>query len=78
MACSRRESILDAARLGLGALTFSFVSPDEARQWVKDYYATIENESEPLGYSVNPNFAVATPFLCDLDEKRLAQVRTEG
>ena len=39
MACSRRESILQAARLGLGALTFSFVSPEEARQWVKDYYA---------------------------------------
>jgi alkanesulfonate monooxygenase SsuD/methylene tetrahydromethanopterin reductase-like flavin-dependent oxidoreductase (luciferase family) len=78
MACSRRESILDAARLGLGALTFSFVSPDEARQWVKDYYTTIENESVPLGYAVNPNFAVATPFLCDYDEKRLQQVRTES
>jgi alkanesulfonate monooxygenase SsuD/methylene tetrahydromethanopterin reductase-like flavin-dependent oxidoreductase (luciferase family) len=78
MACSRRESILDAARLGLGALTFSFVSPDEARQWVKDYYATIENEAVPLGYAVNPNFAVATPFLCDLHEKRLEQVRKES
>ncbi|HTA53047.1 MAG TPA: LLM class flavin-dependent oxidoreductase, partial [Candidatus Acidoferrum sp.] len=44
MACSRRESILDAARLGLGALTFSFVTPEEARQWVRDYYATIESE----------------------------------
>ena len=78
MACSRRESILDAARLGLGALTFSFVSPDEARQWVKDYYETIENESVPLGYAVNPNFAVATPLLCDMDEKRVEQVRTES
>src|ERR1700691_3369870 len=70
MACSRRESILDAARLGLGALTFAFVSVAEARQWVKDYYATIENECEPLGYAVNPNFAIATPFLCDNDQKR--------
>jgi alkanesulfonate monooxygenase SsuD/methylene tetrahydromethanopterin reductase-like flavin-dependent oxidoreductase (luciferase family) len=78
MACSRRESILDAARLGLGALTFSFVSPEEARQWVKDYYDTMENECEPLGYAVNPNFAVATPFLCDHDENRLEQVRAEG
>lgn len=78
MACSRRESILDAARLGLGALTFSFVSPDEARQWVKDYYEVIENESVPLGYSVNPNFAVATPFLCDMDQKLLEKVRNES
>jgi alkanesulfonate monooxygenase SsuD/methylene tetrahydromethanopterin reductase-like flavin-dependent oxidoreductase (luciferase family) len=70
LACSRRESILDAARLGLGALTFSFVSPEEARQWVRDYYTTIENECLPLGYAVNPNFAIATPFLCDHDEKR--------
>ena len=70
MACSRRESIIDAARLGLGALTFAFVSAAEARQWVKDYYATIENECEPLGYAVNPNFAIATPFLCDNDQKR--------
>ena len=62
MACSRRESILEAARLGLGALTFSFASPSEARQWVADYYATIENECEPLGYAVNPNIAIAAPF----------------
>ncbi len=39
----------------MGALTFSFVSPDEARQWVKDYYHTLENECEPLGDAVNPN-----------------------
>ncbi|HKV04408.1 MAG TPA: LLM class flavin-dependent oxidoreductase [Candidatus Acidoferrales bacterium] len=78
MACSRRESILDAARLGLGALTFSFVSPDEARHWVKDYYATIENDCEPLGYAVNPNFAIATPFLCDHDEKRVSAAAVEN
>jgi len=78
MACSRRESILDAARLGLGALTFSFVSAEEAQQWAKDYYQVIENESVPLGYSVNPNFAVATPFLCDEDEALLEKARRES
>src|SRR3984885_1333716 len=78
MACSRRESILDAARLGLGALTFSFVSPEEARQWVRDYYTTIENECVPLGYAVNPNFAIATPFLCDHDEKRATAAAIEN
>ena len=26
---------------------------------MKDYYEVIENECEPLGYAVNPNFAVA-------------------
>jgi alkanesulfonate monooxygenase SsuD/methylene tetrahydromethanopterin reductase-like flavin-dependent oxidoreductase (luciferase family) len=78
LACSRRESILDAARMGLGALTFSFVSPEEARQWVRDYYTTIENECVPLGYAVNPNFAIATPFLCDHDEKRATAAAIEN
>jgi alkanesulfonate monooxygenase SsuD/methylene tetrahydromethanopterin reductase-like flavin-dependent oxidoreductase (luciferase family) len=78
MACSRRESIIQAAKLGMGALTFSFVSPEEARQWVKDYYHVIENECEPLGYAVNPNFAVAAPFLCDRDQKRVEQIGAES
>ncbi|HEX5229676.1 MAG TPA: LLM class flavin-dependent oxidoreductase [Bryobacteraceae bacterium] len=78
MACSRRESIIQAAKLGLGALTFSFVSPEEARQWVKDYYEVIENECEPLGYAVNPNFAVAAPFLCDRNRERMEQLGAES
>jgi alkanesulfonate monooxygenase SsuD/methylene tetrahydromethanopterin reductase-like flavin-dependent oxidoreductase (luciferase family) len=78
MACSRRESILDAARLGVGALTFSFLTAGEARQWVSDYYTTIENECEPIGYAVNPNFAVAAPFLCDPDQARIDGVALEN
>ncbi|HXX44970.1 MAG TPA: LLM class flavin-dependent oxidoreductase [Candidatus Acidoferrales bacterium] len=78
MACSRRESILDAARLGVGALTFTFITLDEARQWVKDYYTTFENECEPIGYAVNPHFAVAAPFLCDHDEKRVQAIAEEN
>jgi alkanesulfonate monooxygenase SsuD/methylene tetrahydromethanopterin reductase-like flavin-dependent oxidoreductase (luciferase family) len=78
MACSRRESIIQAAKLGMGALTFSFVSPEDARQWVKDYYDVIENESQPLGYAVNPNFAVAAPFLCDRDQNRVEQIGAEN
>lgn len=78
LACSNRTSILQAARLGVGALTFSFVSPEEANQWVKDYYAAFESECVPVGYAVNPNFAVTCPFLCDRDEKRMAQLGAES
>ncbi len=78
MACSNRNSILQAAKLGMGALTFSFVSPEEARQWVKDYYHTLENECVPLGYAVNPNFAVAAPFLCDRDPEKTARIGMES
>ena len=72
MACSNRPSILQAARLGLGALTFSFIDPGQARQWVADYYETFEKECVPLGYAVNPNIAIACPFLCDRNEARAA------
>lgn len=68
LACSRRETILLAAKLGLGALTFAFVSPEESRQWVHDYYTTLENECEPVGYAINPQIAIACPFLCDRNE----------
>ncbi len=78
LACSRRETILLAAKLGLGALTFSFVSPDEARQWVNDYYTTLENECEPAGYAVNPNIAIACPFLCDRDEDKVRAIAAEN
>jgi alkanesulfonate monooxygenase SsuD/methylene tetrahydromethanopterin reductase-like flavin-dependent oxidoreductase (luciferase family) len=78
MACSNRTSIVQAARLGLGALTFSFVGPEQARPWVKEYYDTIERECEPLGYSVNPNFAIACPFLCDRHEERVMQLGAES
>jgi alkanesulfonate monooxygenase SsuD/methylene tetrahydromethanopterin reductase-like flavin-dependent oxidoreductase (luciferase family) len=74
LACSRRESILLAARLGLGALTFSFVSPDEAQQWVHDYYTTLENECEPIGYAVNPQIAIMCPLLCDRSEARAREI----
>src|SRR6202451_3698373 len=77
MACSRRESIIQAAKLGLGALTFSFVTPEEARQWVGDYYTTLENECEPAGYAVNPNIAIACPFLCDRDENKVRELAAE-
>jgi alkanesulfonate monooxygenase SsuD/methylene tetrahydromethanopterin reductase-like flavin-dependent oxidoreductase (luciferase family) len=78
MACSNRNSILQAARLGMGALTFSFVSPEEAQPWVKDYYHVIENESEPIGYAVNPQFAIACPFLCGRDQNQMDQMGAEN
>jgi len=78
MACSNRNSILQAARLGLGALTFSFVGPEEARKWVKEYYEVMENECEPIGYAVNPNFAIACPFLLDRDGEKAMQMGAEA
>jgi alkanesulfonate monooxygenase SsuD/methylene tetrahydromethanopterin reductase-like flavin-dependent oxidoreductase (luciferase family) len=78
VACSRRETIHLAAQLGIGALTFAFVSPEEARQWVGDYYATLENECEPIGYAINPNIAIVTGFMCDENADRARMAGEEG
>ena len=62
VACSNRETIKLAARLGIGALTFAFVDPKEAKQWVDDYYRIIREECVPIGHSVNANICMVTGF----------------
>jgi len=63
VACSRRETIHRAACLGLGALAFAFVEPEQARTWVQEYYDIITSERcVPLGHTVNPNIAVVSGF----------------
>jgi alkanesulfonate monooxygenase SsuD/methylene tetrahydromethanopterin reductase-like flavin-dependent oxidoreductase (luciferase family) len=78
VACSRRETIHLAAQLGIGALTFAFVSPEEAKQWVSDYYTTLANECEPIGYAINPNIAIVTGFMCDKSEQRAREMGEDG
>lgn len=62
VACSNRETIKLAAKLGIGALTFAFVDPREAKQWVDDYYRIIKEECVPIGHSINPNICMVTGF----------------
>jgi alkanesulfonate monooxygenase SsuD/methylene tetrahydromethanopterin reductase-like flavin-dependent oxidoreductase (luciferase family) len=62
VACSNRETIKLAARLGIGALTFAFVDPAEAKQWVDDYYRILKEECVPIGHSVNANIAMVSSF----------------
>jgi alkanesulfonate monooxygenase SsuD/methylene tetrahydromethanopterin reductase-like flavin-dependent oxidoreductase (luciferase family) len=69
VACSRRETIQFAARNGIGALSFSFVEPEDAARWVEDYYAVIGSEEcVPVGFAVNPNVAVVLPMMLHADE----------
>lgn len=70
VACSRRETIQLAAQQGIGALSFSFIEPDEARHWVNEYYSILESDScVPAGFAVNPNLAVVLPLMCHEDEE---------
>ncbi|MBO4205922.1 LLM class flavin-dependent oxidoreductase [Micromonospora echinofusca] len=58
VACTNRDTLKMAARLGVGALTFSFMDAGEARFWVNEYYETFKKECTPIGQTVNPNVAM--------------------
>jgi alkanesulfonate monooxygenase SsuD/methylene tetrahydromethanopterin reductase-like flavin-dependent oxidoreductase (luciferase family) len=75
VACSNRETIHLAAQLGIGALSFAFIDPAEARHWVADYYETFKRECVPIGHAVNPNIAMVTGFSCHADG---AEARRRG
>ncbi len=79
MACSRRDTIQLAAEKGIGALTFSFVEPEEAKEWVDEYYGIIESQDcVPAGFAVNPNFAVVLPMMCHADEATAIERGIDG
>lgn len=66
-ACSNRDGLKLAARLGMGALTFAFQNPEEAKFWVDEYYDTFKRECTPIGRAVNPNVAMLTGSMCHED-----------
>jgi len=78
VACSNRETIHLAAQLGIGALTFAFIDPAEARHWVAEYYETFRRECVPIGHAVNPNIAMVTGFSCHADAEEARRRGTDG
>ncbi len=79
VACSNRETIKMAARLGIGALTFAFVDPAEANHWVEEYYNIIKSdECVPIGQAVNANICMVTSFSVHNDRKTAIDRGLEG
>lgn len=78
VACSRRDTIHMAAQKGMGALSFAFIDPEEARHWVSDYYSTLEEEGVPIGDAVNANIACVTTFMCAPTEQEALRRGVEG
>ena len=79
VACSNRETIKMAARLGMGALTFAFVDPLEAKHWVDEYYNIIKSdECVPIGHTVNANIAMVTSFSLHHDREVAVERGLEG
>jgi alkanesulfonate monooxygenase SsuD/methylene tetrahydromethanopterin reductase-like flavin-dependent oxidoreductase (luciferase family) len=78
VACSRRDTILLAAENGIGALTFAFIDPEEATQWVSDYHSTLASKCVPIGKAVNPNVACVTTFMCAPTEEQAIEQGLAG
>ena len=79
MACTNRDTIRVAASLGLGALAFSFVDPEEAKTWSEIYYDTIKSdECVPIGHSVNANIAMVSNFSIHHDRAEAIRRGHEG
>jgi alkanesulfonate monooxygenase SsuD/methylene tetrahydromethanopterin reductase-like flavin-dependent oxidoreductase (luciferase family) len=70
VAASRRETVLVAARLGMGSLGFAFETPAEAAERVDSYYRLIREECRPIGVAINPAIAVLSSLMClDSDDE---------
>ena len=79
MACTNRDTIKVAASKGLGALAFSFVDPEEARNWAEIYYGIIRSEEcVPIGHAVNANLAMVSNFSVHHDRAEAIRRGQEG
>jgi alkanesulfonate monooxygenase SsuD/methylene tetrahydromethanopterin reductase-like flavin-dependent oxidoreductase (luciferase family) len=78
VACSNRETIHEAARAGIGALTFAFIDQSDAKKWVDEYYEIIKTECVPIGHSVNANVAMVTGFSCHEDAEEAKRRGMDG
>ncbi|PKQ02338.1 MAG: LLM class flavin-dependent oxidoreductase, partial [Alphaproteobacteria bacterium HGW-Alphaproteobacteria-12] len=79
MACTNRDTIRVAASLGVGALAFSFVDPEEAKNWSDIYYGIIKSEEcRPIGHTVNANIAMVSNFSLHHDREEAIRRGHEG
>ncbi|MSP95877.1 MAG: LLM class flavin-dependent oxidoreductase [Betaproteobacteria bacterium] len=79
MACTNRDTIRVAASLGVGALAFSFLNPEEARTWSEIYYGIIKSEAcVPVGHAVNANIALVSAFSIHQDRAEAIRRGHEG
>ncbi|MCH9672977.1 MAG: LLM class flavin-dependent oxidoreductase [Gammaproteobacteria bacterium] len=71
VACSNIQTIGQAGEWGMGALGFSFVSPEAAQAWVHRYYNNLLHRPNRLAdYQINPNIAIVNGFMCaETDEE---------
>ena len=71
VACSNIQTIGQAGQWGMGALGFTFISPEAAKAWVHRYYNNFLHHPVRLAdYRTNPNIAMVSGFMCaETDEE---------
>ena len=72
VACSSPPTFIEAGELGLGSLCFTFGTPSEIAEHVRNYKEAIKRCKKPVGGYINDNIAVTTNMLCleDGDQAR--------
>src|SRR5678815_1231284 len=79
MACTNRDTIKVAASIGVGALAFSFLDPEEAKTWSEIYYGIIKSDQcVPVGHAVNANLAMVSAFSIHPDRDEAIRRGQEG
>ncbi len=78
VACSRYDTILLAAEKGIGALSFAFIDPEEAKGWVEGYEKVLAEKCVPVGEAINAQIACVSPMMCHEDEKTALAMGLEG
>jgi alkanesulfonate monooxygenase SsuD/methylene tetrahydromethanopterin reductase-like flavin-dependent oxidoreductase (luciferase family) len=79
VACGAPTTIERAALNGLGALSFSFMTPDQAKERVDTYYRLLmSDDCVPAARAVNANFATVLPLMCHADEQTAHDRATSG
>ena len=78
VAGGRRETVLTAARLGMGSLGFSFETPEESEERVSTYWRIMREECRPIGEAVNPGLIVLSQFACAESEEEAQRKAGDG
>jgi alkanesulfonate monooxygenase SsuD/methylene tetrahydromethanopterin reductase-like flavin-dependent oxidoreductase (luciferase family) len=74
VACSSPPTFIEAGELGLGALCFTFGTPAEIAEHVRNYKEAIKRCTKPVGEYINDNIAVTTNMFCLDDGDKARQL----
>lgn len=78
VAGGRRETMLLAARLGMGSLGFGFETAEESGERVSTYWQLMRDQCRPIGKAVNPGLIILSQFACAETEEEAVRRAGDG